>query len=557
MSTQNTSVGSVMGRLNSGAGPAQQIKLSDLAAALLQQPLFISALAYAGQAASSGSGSYATQAQLSAVETIAANAAAAAAASIPLTSVGAAGGVEGLDASGNPLNTQTISSLNAAVAASDTDNFITAQGSAILLRQTAANIASYVLAKIPTTPLPVNVIAATHALAATDNGSILVVTTSGITISANFANMGSGFRCKIVNLSSGNITIDKTSITIGNGNTLLAPNHEIEVIAFTYGILNTVYTPGDTVTGPTITVNTIVPQTPNTAIAVSGSYLNDAPSALDYSTNGGTTWTAATSPTISNGTYSFSISAGLAAGTYTIEVRDHSATSVIGTSNSFTIQSASLAITSSASATVGTPLSFTGSVVPTSDTCQVALGVSNTTAPTVNFVSATNTSGTLSGTVTPTSAGLYYLWVKDTTNNTTAVSSTAITVAASTSNATIQSQSGGTTFSIYSAYPLNSSYAHYTGTGGQIPLAFSITPAAANGATVVGFWTSSVPTSLPTTGQVGLDSGDIAPGFYVSGSLISMFISAPSTPGTYYFSLWLQNNGSNNAYMVSSAVTIT
>lgn len=89
----------------------------------------------------------------------------------------------------------------------------------------------------------------------------------------------------------------------------------------------------------TIAVDTITAPAASTAFTVSGTYTNGPPTALDYSSNGGSTWTAATA-TISGGTYSFS-AAGLAAGTYTIEVRDHNNTSVVGTSNSFTIAAAS------------------------------------------------------------------------------------------------------------------------------------------------------------------------------------------------------------------------
>ena len=87
----------------------------------------------------------------------------------------------------------------------------------------------------------------------------------------------------------------------------------------------------------TIAVNTITPPAPSTTFTVSGTYANFTPTALDYSTNSGSTWTAAPSPTISGGTYSFSLTGGLAAGTYTVKVRDHTTTTIIGTSASFTI----------------------------------------------------------------------------------------------------------------------------------------------------------------------------------------------------------------------------
>jgi hypothetical protein len=61
------------------------------------------------------------------------------------------------------------------------------------------------------------------------------------------------------------------------------------------------------------------------------------PTALDWSVDGGATWTAASSPTIGSGSFSFAISAGLPNGAYQIKVRDHNATATIGTSGTFVI----------------------------------------------------------------------------------------------------------------------------------------------------------------------------------------------------------------------------
>lgn len=59
-----------------------------------------------------------------------------------------------------------------------------------------------------------------------------------------------------------------------------------------------------------------------TAIAVSGTYSNGLPSALEYSADGGTTWTAASGETIGAGAWSFSIGSGLPVGAYRLIVRD-------------------------------------------------------------------------------------------------------------------------------------------------------------------------------------------------------------------------------------------
>jgi len=85
-----------------------------------------------------------------------------------------------------------------------------------------------------------------------------------------------------------------------------------------------------------ILVNTVATPATNSFYPASGTYANVVPAALDFSTDGGTTWSAAISPTISGGTYSFT-ALSLAAGTYTLKVRDHTNTTIIGTSASFTV----------------------------------------------------------------------------------------------------------------------------------------------------------------------------------------------------------------------------
>ena len=92
----------------------------------------------------------------------------------------------------------------------------------------------------------------------------------------------------------------------------------------------------DTAVTQSVTVTTPSTQTAGAAMTVSGTYANGTPTALDYQIDGGA-WTAATSPAISAGTFSFSITAP-AAGSHTIGVRDKT-TLVSGTSGSFSTTS--------------------------------------------------------------------------------------------------------------------------------------------------------------------------------------------------------------------------
>ena len=85
----------------------------------------------------------------------------------------------------------------------------------------------------------------------------------------------------------------------------------------------------------TLTIATIADQsTPSATIAVTGTYSPVAPSSLDYSLDGGTTWTAA-GATIGSGAFSFSVTGPANIGLYVLRIRDHGITGNTGASNAF------------------------------------------------------------------------------------------------------------------------------------------------------------------------------------------------------------------------------
>jgi hypothetical protein len=99
---------------------------------------------------------------------------------------------------------------------------------------------------------------------------------------------------------------------------------------------------GIVVVAETITVSTPASAPATAAVTIAGTYANATPTALDWSINGGTTWTAAASPAISSGVYSFSVPpGGIAAGTnYTLLVRDHTTGTQASASTTFSVYSA-------------------------------------------------------------------------------------------------------------------------------------------------------------------------------------------------------------------------
>ena len=175
-------------------------------------------------------------------------------------------------------------------------------------------------------------------------------------------------------------------------------------------------------TAPSMTVAEISNLNAGAPLTVSGAYFNDSPSALDYSLDGGVTWLSAGTVEFSGGAFSFVISAGLSAGSYTVQVRPLDAPSVVAVSNTFTVLGNSLSVSAPTRGASGSALAVTGSVWPASDGVQIALGTSATVAPTSGYVAAANTDGAITGSLTPASAGTYYVWANDTETALTAVS---------------------------------------------------------------------------------------------------------------------------------------
>ena len=281
---------------------------------------------------------------------------------------------------------------------------------------------------------------------------------------------------------------------------------------------------------PPITVNTPGMPAANTAFTVNGGLFDETPTSLDYSTDG-TTWTLANAPTIGAGTYSFQVP-GLAAGTYTISVRDHQATNVVGTSGSFTVITPAIGLSSvPATATTGGSISVSGTVAPNDTAVQVGLSTSTTTAPT-SFVAATVSGGTWSASVPAGStAGTFYLWAEQTANSTISVVSAAISVAA---------PSTGITYTINQ--PSTTSVAAGSGT---LALNGGISPAQST-ATQVAFSTSN--TTAPTSGWE-------AASIINNNTMWAIYATIPATAGTYY--VWVETTTGAAATVSTFTISVT
>lgn len=195
--------------------------------------------------------------------------------------------------------------------------------------------------------LQVTTSAATDSTAPTMAGSITTsaVTSSGFTMtySAGSDNVG---------VSRYEVSVDGGTTWIVNGTNLsyaatgkaASTTYQLRVRCFdAAGNVSNVLSGTVTTSAgasETLTVNTPAAQYTGTAFTVSGTYANGTPTALDYSLDGGTTWVAASSPTISGGNYSFSVTISTANASQTVKVRDHNVTSASATSGTFSVTAA-------------------------------------------------------------------------------------------------------------------------------------------------------------------------------------------------------------------------
>jgi len=418
---------------------------------------------------------------------------------------------------GQFLGGQTIDELPAAGPAADSDELLVAQGSNALSVQSFGAIWTYVQSKLASVQQGIVELTSNTVLDATQHNNRLLVASAAITLTANFNNMGPGFSCTLINLAPGSVTMG-TGITSGSGSTTLPPGAATALWGLSYSGGSLVWWSGVVPNAPTITVGSIAAPPLNTAFLVSGGVFNDAPTALDYSTDGGSSWVSAQSPVITANAYSFT-AAGLAAGTHSIRVRDHANTAVVGVSNSFTIAAPTIGLaTVPATVALGAPVALSGTVSPANEAVQVGFSSSGSAAP-ASWVNAVVSGGAWTATLTPEAAGTFYVWAEQQTNPTVfAVSGAVSAIAASI---TVSAPATGTA-------------------GSAIAISGAVSPAADGVNVQLANQNSSAPTSGWTTATNS------------AGSFTASL--TPAVSGTYY--AWAQDP-SSGLTAASSAIVVT
>jgi hypothetical protein len=518
---------------------------------------------------------------------------------------------------GQFLGGQTIDELPAAGPAGDSDLLLVAQGGNVLGAQSFGAIWTYLRGKLPSMQSSVVELTANTVLDSTEHNGRLLVASAPLTLTANFTNMGPGFSCTLVNLAAGAVTMG-TGITSGSGSTSLPPGASTSLLGISYSGGSLVWWSGVVPNAPTITIGSIVSPGLNTTFAVSGGIFNDAPTALDYSVDGGSTWQAAVSPVMTANAYSFTIP-GLPAGTYVVRVRDHNNVAVIGVSNSFTIAPPSISIgTVPGTEVVGNTIAVSGAVTPGNSAVQIGLSSSATTGPSA-WVNAVVSDGAWSGNLTAATAGTVYVWAQQAAaTSVNAVSAAISVVVASVTITAPSSATAGAVLTVSgtvspaadnvnvqlstqnSAVP-SSGWTVATNSGGSFSAA--LTPGAAGtyyawaqdpatGVTAVssaitvaaapaltyglnnpgGSYVHGVSTiplngsitpaqdvatqvALATSNSVAPASGWQAASIIYSNSLWAIYYTTPATAGSYY--VWVQTAAGTNSAVSSFTVTVT
>jgi hypothetical protein len=441
----------------------------------------------------------------------------------------------------NFINGRTIDEAQPATIASDTDTFWVAQGSSTMLRQTLSAIWAWLGSKMPSYKPPVVEITTNTLLDTTIHNGRILVCSQPATLTPAPLNMGSGFTCDVLNLSTANVTF-ATGIVTSSGSTVLAAGQAARLVTATYSGGTVVYA----WTSNTSSMSTI-PAVPGqvaglgagsiTANSVTLSWAAASPAAASYvvmyRVSGTTTWSTASSVTglecvvtgLTSGTsYDFTVSAASSGGTgLPSAILTTSTSSVVGVPGPVVALSASSPTSSTISLGWSAP---TSGGTPTSYTVQYR--TTGTTAWLTSVSGLTATSHTVTGLAIATSYDFQVVAVNASGTGAASAIATAFTTSGTPSVTAVN----------WNVFP-SGSYVHGSN---AIGVNAQITPA--NAAVQFGFSTSAG--TPPTSWTVGL---------YVNSNLWGAYVPTPPTAGTWY--AWVEGTDGSmpTVYPTGFAVT--
>jgi hypothetical protein len=142
------------------------------------------------------------------------------------------GGIDHTISYANLLGGETIDEFAAAAPASDTDTLPVGQGGSTMLGQSFGAVWTWIQGHMPDYKLPVVEITVNTTLDGSAHNGRILICSRAVTLTHS-ANEGSGFFCKIINVSSANVTFDSGVVTT-SGQSVLSPGQMAEVYCATY-----------------------------------------------------------------------------------------------------------------------------------------------------------------------------------------------------------------------------------------------------------------------------------------------------------------------------------
>lgn len=342
---------------------------------------------------------------------------------------------------------ETIDEAAPALAAGDTDTMWVSQGTSTLLRQTFAAVWNWIAQKLPTYKLPIVELSVNTTLDGTVHNGRLLVCSQPVTLTPAFLNMGSGFACEVLNLSSGGVVLG-TGIVTSTGQATLASNQTALLRGVTYSggsvVLASIVSGSAPAAVPPVlpgqVSNVASSTTTSNSVALTWSppSTGGTPSGyiVQFRVTGSTSWLTAAAM---NTTTSLTIT-GLASSTeYDV---------IVTAANSAGSGTPSAAFTIATSAPAGAVTAITWNVSPNSSysagtgsigvnvhvspsTSAVQFGLSSSASvPPTSWTAATYVNSDLWGAylATPASRGTYYVWCEGTDGSAPTVCTSSFTV---------------------------------------------------------------------------------------------------------------------------------
>lgn len=436
------------------------------------------------------------------------------------------GGVDYAISYATLIDGQTIDMAQAAAPAQDSDEFWVSQGGSSMMRQNLGALWAWVTSKLPAYQQPVLELTADTTLDGTVHNGRMLICTQPISVTATSLNLGNGFACDIINLSSGAVTLSGAVLT-SSGMTSIEPDQMAALRCGTFSGGSIIYAslsyPGGTSSPPTAVTALSASAATLDSVALSWAGATQAASYLvEYRVQGTTSWTLATSGLttpfytvgglLQNTNYDFGVVAVNAAGSTSPTVITAATLAALTVPGQVTGVSTTGVTTNSVVLTWTAP---TTGAAPSSYVVQFRL--SNTTSWTGSLSGITGTQATVTG----LSAGSSYDF-EVLASNAAGTGTPSAVFTASTNSA-----SGSVTAVTWNLVP-SSSYTHGTG---SVAVNAHITPATAP----VQFGLSTSTTTQPAVWVAGSN---------VNTDLWGAYLPTPTSTGSYY--VWV--SGTDGSY---------